>query len=302
MGKRFAIGMDVGGSHITAALIDINEMKIVEGSVSKVSFDSNLPVKVVIDFWEKAIRSLCEKSELEKLSGIALAIPGPFDYEGGTCWIKGQNKYDNFYGLNIKDLLRERLGFEKDFPIVFENDAISFGKGEVYKNIENLSKKVMAITLGTGLGSCFIENGKIVSTDKNVPQSGEIWNLPYKNGIAEDSASLRGVLSNYLDLSDIQLNKGNELYHLADAGNEKAITAFSKFGEDLAEIVIPWLKSFNADMLVIGGKLANAGDLFLNIFREKVKNAGIEFELVISTNNETAALLGVATLLYKINL
>lgn len=54
-------------------------------------------------------------------------------------------------------------------------------------------------------------------------------------------------------------------------------------------------------MLVVGGKLANAGDLFLNIFREKVKDAGIEIELVISSDNETAALLGVATLLYEVN-
>ncbi|MDR6844705.1 ROK family protein [Flavobacterium granuli] len=301
MEKRFAIGMDIGGSHITAAIIDLNDMKVVEGSVSKVSFDSNLPVKVVMDFWENAIRSLCEKTQVEKLSGIAMAIPGPFDYGNGTCWIKDQNKYDNFYGLNIKDLLRERFDFNQDFPIVFENDAISFGKGEVYKNTENLSKKVMAITLGTGLGSCFIENGKIVNSGEKVPRSGEIWDHPYQNGIAEDSISLRGLLSNYHDLSDIQLNKGIELYHLANDGDEKAIKSFNKFGEDLAEVVIPWLKSFNADMLVIGGKLANAGDLFLNVFREKAKNAGIEIELVISSDNETAALLGVATLLYEVN-
>lgn len=289
--------MDVGGSHITAAIIDINQMKIVEGSVSKVSYNSNLPVKMVMDYWENAIRSICEKSQVKKLSGIAMAIPGPFDYEKGTFWIKDQNKYDNFYGLNIKDLLRERFGFDQDFPIVFDNDANSFGKGEVYKNIENLSKKVMAITLGTGLGACFINNGKIENADKNIPKDGEIWNLPYKKGIAEDSVSLRGLLSNYQRLSGIQLNEGIELYHLAHDGNEKAIKAFSNFGEDLAEIVLPLLKSFNADMFVIGGKLANAEDLFLNTFREKAKKAGIEFELTVSSDNETSALLGAVSLL-----
>lgn len=294
--------MDVGGSHITGAIIDINEMKIVEGSVSKVSFDSNLPVEMVMDYWESAIRSLCERTKVEKLSGIALAIPGPFDYEKGTFWIKDQNKYDNFYGLNIKDLLRERLGFDENFPIVSENDAISFGKGEVYKNVKNLTKKVMAITLGTGLGGCFIENGKIINTGDTVPKNGEIWDLPYKNGIAEDAVSLRGLLSNYLNLSGNLLNEGLELYQLANEGNEKAIKAFSKFGEDLAEIVLPCLTSFDADMLVIGGKLANAGDLFLNVFKEKAKNTKIEVEIAISTDNETSALLGVASLLYEDNI
>ncbi|WP_316633347.1 ROK family protein [uncultured Flavobacterium sp.] len=299
MEKRFAIAMDVGGSHITTAVVDLSEMKVFENSFFKVSFDSNLPSKDVMDYWENAIRTLCGKSQVEKFSGIALAVPGPFDYEDGTCWIKDQDKYDNFYGLNIKDLLRERFDFDHDFPIVFENDAKSFGKGEVYKNIENLPKNVMAITLGTGLGACFIENGKIVSTGDNVPENGEIWNLPYKKGMAEDSVSLRGLLSNYQNLSGIQLNNGLELYLLAIDGDEKAIEAFNKFGEDLAEIVLPWLKSFNANMLFIGGKIANAGDLFLNIFKEKVKNAGIEIELVISTDNETTALLGAASLLYE---
>jgi len=299
MEKRFAIAMDVGGSHITSAIVDLSEMKVFEESLFKVSFDSNLPTAEVMDFWENAIRTLLEKSEVGKLSGIALAVPGPFDYDDGTCWIKDQDKYENFYGLNIKDLLRERFDFDLDFPIVFENDATSFGKGEVYKNMENLPKNVMAITLGTGLGACFIENGKIVSTGFTVPTNGEIWDLPYKNGIAEDAVSLRGLLSNYQNLSGIQANNGLELYILAINGDKKALEAFQLFGEDLAEIVLPWLNSFNANMLVIGGKIANAGDLFLNSFREKAKQSGIEIELILSTNNETTALLGAASLLYK---
>lgn len=299
MEKRFAIAMDVGGSHITSAIVDLSEMKVFEESLFKVSFDSNLPTADVMDFWENAIRTLLEKSEVGKLSGIALAVPGPFDYDDGTCWIKDQDKYENFYGLNIKDLLRERFDFDLDFPIVFENDATSFGKGEVYKNMENLPKNVMAITLGTGLGACFIENGKIVSTGITVPTNGEIWDLPYKNGIAEDAVSLRGLLSNYQNLSGIQANNGLELYILAINGDKKALEAFQLFGEDLAEIVLPWLNSFNANMLVIGGKIANAGDLFLNSFREKAKQSGIEIELILSTNNETTALLGAASLLYK---
>jgi glucokinase len=299
MEKRFAIAMDVGGSHITTAVIDLNEMKVFDGSLFKISFNSNLPTIEVMNYWENAIRTLWDKSQVEKLSGIALAIPGPFDYENGTCWIKNQDKYDHFYGLNIKDLLRERFVFEQDFPIVFENDANSFGKGEVFKNLENLHKNVMAITLGTGLGACFIQNGEIVSIGDTVPPNGEIWNFPYKDSIAEDAVSVRGLLANYETLSGIALNNGLELYHLAIDGDQKAIQAFTAFGDDLAEIVIPWLKNFDAHMLVIGGKIANAGDLFLNIFREKAKKSGIEIELQISIDNETSALLGAASLLYQ---
>jgi glucokinase len=299
MEKRFAIAMDVGGSHITTAVIDLIEMKVFNGSLFKISFNSNLPTKEVMNYWETAIRTLWEKSQVGKLSGIALAIPGPFDYKNGTCWIKDQDKYDHFYGLNIKDLLKERFVFENDFPIVFENDANSFGKGEVFKNLDNLPKNVMAITLGTGLGACFIQNGEIVSSGNTVPPNGEIWNFPYKDSISEDAVSARGLLANYQKLSGLQVKNGLELYHLAITGDEKAIQAFTTFGDDLAQIVLPWLKNFDVHMLVIGGKIANAGDLFLNIFREKVKQSGIEIELQISTDNETSALLGAASLLYQ---
>ncbi|MEG1025865.1 MAG: ROK family protein [Flavobacterium sp.] len=299
MEKRFAIAMDVGGSHITSAVVDLNEMKVFKESLFKVSFDSNLPTNEVMDFWENAIRAVLEKPQLENLSGIAMAIPGPFDYEEGTCWIKDQDKYENFYGLNIKDLLRERFDFDQNLPIVFENDAKSFGKGEVYKNMENLPKNVMAVTLGTGLGACFIKKGKIVSTGQKVPPNGEIWNLAYKNGMAEDAVSLRALLSGYHNLTGVHVNSGLDLYLLAVNGDQKAIQAFTEFGEDLAEIIIPWLKSFNVSMLVIGGKIANAGDLFLNVLREKLEESGIEIELVISTDNETTALLGAASLLYE---
>lgn len=44
MKKVDAIGMDVGGTHITSAVIDVTEMKVLKSSVNKESFDSNLPV------------------------------------------------------------------------------------------------------------------------------------------------------------------------------------------------------------------------------------------------------------------
>jgi glucokinase len=253
-----------------------------------------------MDFWEKSIRRSLQNSAIKKINGIAVCMPGPFDYERGISMIKGQAKYENFYGLNVSDLIRERLSLPDDFNVFFENDATCFGKGEVYKEKQNLSKKVMAVTLGTGLGSCFVDKGISVSSGNLVPADGEIWNLPFKNGIAEDYVSLRGLLSKYFNLSKVQLDNGLELYNLAIAGDEKALKAFEELGEDLAEIVIPLFKNFSVEHFIIGGKIANASALFLPAFNEKIKQADCKISIQISADNENAALLGAASSIYAL--
>lgn len=299
MNKKYAVGLDIGGTHITAAVIDITDMKVIDFSLHKESFDSNLPVEEVMTIWEKAIRTSIESSKVEKTTGLAVCMPGPFDYTNGICWIKDQSKYEYFYGLNVRDLFKEKLNLSNDFPIFFENDAVCFGKGEVFKDINNFSKKVMAITLGTGLGACFIDKGESISTGDLVPKDGEIYDLPYKEGIAEDYVSARGLITGYFALSGKKINNGLELFNLAKSGDKLAIEVFEKMGEDLAVIILPWLENFSVDSFIIGGKIANASEFFLPVFNKKIKEAGSTITVSISTDNEKAALLGATSLLYK---
>lgn len=297
MNTSYAIGLDIGGTHITAGVINKTEMKIVDSSIYKKSFDSNLPVNQVMDIWKRVIYTAIENSKVENITGIAVCMPGPFDYEKGICWIKDQSKYEHFYGLNVRELLLESLSFPENFPVLFENDAVCFGKGEVFKQQENLSKKVMAVTLGTGLGACFIDKGVSINSGSSVPADGEIYNLPYKDGIAEDYVSARGLLADYKSLTNIDLNNGLELYNLALQGDQMAVKAFETMGEDLAEVVIPWIKNFAADHIIIGGKIANASELFLPLFNKKIKESNLETAVSISTDNEIAALLGAVSFL-----
>jgi glucokinase len=298
MNIPYAIGLDIGGTHITAAVINIKEMKVMDFSLYKESFDSNLPVDQVMSIWKKAIATAVENSKVTATTGLAVCMPGPFDYQKGICWIKDQSKYEHFYGLNIRDLFLEHLKLSNDFPVLFENDAVCFGKGEVFKEQENLSRKVMAVTLGTGLGACFIDKGLSVAEGEWVPEDGEIYNLPYKKGIAEDYVSVRGLLSHYHTLSGTILTNGLELYNRAIKGDVIAVKVFEEMGADLAEIVIPWLEKFDADRFIIGGKIANASEFFLPVFNKKIKEAGIEVTVYVSTDNEAAALLGAASMLY----
>lgn len=298
MNKEYAVGIDIGGTHITTAIIDVKNMQLLALSLHKESFDSNLPVDQVMSIWEKAIQTSIKNSKVENIMGLSVCMPGPFDYENGICWIKDQSKYEHFYGLNVRYLFQGTLNLTSDFPILFENDAVCFGKGEVYKDARNLSKKVMAITLGTGLGACFIDKGVSVAAGESVPADGEIYNLAFKESIAEDYVSARGLIKRYKALTGNAVTNGLELFNLAKDGDNNAIKAFNEMGENLADIVIPWLKKFNADSFIIGGKIANASEFFLEDFSKKIKEAGIEINISISKDNEAAALIGAVSLLY----
>lgn len=299
MKNIFAIGLDIGGSHITAGVIAVNEMKLIEVSLYKESFDSNLQADQVMDIWERVIRTSWKNSGVEEFQGISACMPGPFDYEKGICWIKGQTKYEHFYGLDVRKLIQERLNLSDDFPVLFENDADCFGKGEVFKNTENRSKKVMAVTLGTGLGACFIDKAEAITAGNQVPTDGELYNTLYKDSIAEDYVSARGLIASYYKLSGTKRSSGLEIFNLATAGDEIAAQAFRNFGEDLAAIVAPWLKTFEAECFIIGGKIANASSFFLPAFEEKLKEEDCNIPILISSDNEIAALLGATSLLYK---
>ena len=301
MNKEYAVGIDIGGTHITTAIIDIVNMKLIDFSLHKEYFDSNLSVNQVMSIWEKAIRISVENSKVKEIKGLAVCMPGPFDYMNGLCWIKDQSKYEHFYGINVRYLFQGSLNLSSEFPILFENDAVCFGKGEVFKDATNLSKKVMAVTLGTGLGACFIDKGVSIASGELVPADGEIYNIPFKESIAEDYVSARGLLSAYKSITGKKLTNGLELFNLAVAEDEIAIKIFEEMGENLAEVTIPWLKKFEADSFIIGGKIANASRFFLKSFNKKIKESGLEITVSISTDNEAAALLGAASMLIKLN-
>ncbi len=82
-------------------------------------------------------------------------MPGPVDYERGICYIKDQGKYDQLYGLNIKDLLAARLGIPPDH-IRMMNDALCFLKGEIAGGAIKGCKSALGLTLRYRARICLV--------------------------------------------------------------------------------------------------------------------------------------------------
>jgi predicted NBD/HSP70 family sugar kinase/mannose-6-phosphate isomerase class I len=230
-------------------------------------------------------------------------MPGPFDYANGISLLNGVNKYQTLYGINIKAALESQLDIKANIPVIFENDAACFGLGEGLVGEGSLFEKIIAITLGTGFGASFIKQRQLLKEGEGVPDKGYLYNVPFKDGKAEDYISSRWFIKTYTELSGSKLTEVKEIAERAMVYNDKAaIEVFKTFGSNLAACLSHWLRSFKADCLVIGGSISNASALFLPELLSVLKDKeGINIPVKISKKMEMSAISGAAGLITKVN-
>ena len=72
---------------------------------------------------------------------------------------------------------------------------------------------------------------------------------------------------------------------------------FTDFGDNLALFLAPWLKGFEAEILVIGGNISHAYNLFGDVFESRLKKENCKCKVALSKLKEDAALIGSAYLL-----
>ena len=166
---------DIGGTHITAAIVNVADRSLVQGSLVRLSVDASDNANNIIENWASALKQATENISLNK---IAIAMPGPFDYDKGISYMNNQGKYESLYELNVKQLLADALSVNPD-RITFANDAACFLSGEVFASNVNTvaAQRSVSVTLGTGLGTACYKN--------SVAQSADLWCLPFKDHVAE---------------------------------------------------------------------------------------------------------------------
>jgi glucokinase len=296
MNKNTAIGTDIGGSHISCAAIDLVSGKIIRDTLTERSVDNQAPASDIIGIWTQALSAVLAKVPHNNVKGIGFAMPGPFDYVKGICYIHGVAKYENLYGFNITDAIASSLNIHDGFLIRFMNDASSFAVGEAWTGSAARFNRSLSITLGTGFGSAFISNRIPIVDGPEVPKLGCIYHLPFKDGIADDYFSTRGLLLRYKKLTGKELIGVKELAAMAET-DKLVMDLFTDFGDNIGLFLAPWLKKFKAEILVIGGNISRAYNLFGNVLEDRLKKENCLCEVTISKLKEDAALLGSAYLL-----
>lgn len=294
MDRSIAIGADIGGSHITCAAVDLNSGEIIRQTVAERAVDNKAQAGTIIKVWSEAVSGSMSGVPLAHIRGIGFAMPGPFDYVKGISYIKGVAKYENLYGINVGDAIASTLDIAGTIPVRFINDASAFAVGEAWAGSAKGYSRSVSITFGTGFGSAFIADKIPVCDGPQVPRIGCVYHLPYKQGIADDYFSTRWFLGRYKELTGKDLSGVKEL--VSNAEEKVVADLFREFGENSAKFLAPWLKKFDAEILVIGGNISHAYDRFGRIFEASLKDNNWNGAVALSKLKEDAALIGSAYL------
>jgi len=273
---------DIGGSHVTAGICNMQSRAIAPESITRAEVMSKGSADDILSAWTGALKSAL-KNGASEVSGLSIAMPGPFDYQNGISYIKGLDKYESLYGMDIKRHLADSLKIDTQ-TIKFRNDAESTIAGEALEGAGKNHRSVLGITLGTGFGSAFSLNK--VTGDINLGSD------PYQESIADDYFSTRWFIKRYHDLTGIKLTGGvKELSAIAGKSAE-ARGIFKEYANNMADFLAKPVKQLNPEVLIICGNIAKASRFFLPYLEERLNTTTIK----LAQLDENAPLIGAAAM------
>jgi glucokinase len=284
MSRGLVGAVEIGGTHVSATLVSL-EQRAVAATVHRVELAPDGTRDELLGAIVGTARSTTRPDVLR----WGVATPGPFDYARGISLIRGVAKLDALHGVDLRAALGGGLALPPH-AIAFLNDADAFLIGEWWAGAARGHERAMGVTLGTGLGSAFIEHGRIVETDPRVPPEGRLDLILFRGAAVEETLSRRGLRAAYDDDDPDVV----EIARRARAGERRAASVLRAFGTALGEFLAPWLERFAPTSLVLGGSIARSWDLWSEDFRDACAPARDLAWCGVAEHLEEAPLLGAA--------
>ena len=306
MNTKFSIGVDIGGTNTDIGIVDANGRCIASSGFLTATYnDPELYVDHLVD----TIRSMMKLHNVEIITGIGVGVPNGNYYTG--CIDNAVNL--NFKGrVCLRDLIKERFNTE----VVITNDANAAAYGEMIYGGAKGMKHFIMITLGTGVGSGLVVDGKLVyGHDGYAGELGHAISFPDgrmcgcgRKGCLEQYTSATGIKKTYLELSNKKFEDHvNEIdsrviSELAIAGDVIAKKTYEMTGEILGLAIANAVTYTSPEAIFLMGGPVKAGAILLNplkesfeknllfIYKDKVK------VLTSQLNENEAAILGAAAL------
>jgi glucokinase len=287
--KQETVGaLDIGGTHVTAARVAVPAAAVEPGSRRR------WPLRPDGDRAEllTAILRAATAVRHQGVRGWGVAVPGPFDYQGGVCLIRGVGKLEALYGVDLSRELAGALELDDRARVRFLNDADAFLLGEWWAGAAKGHRRCVGVTIGTGLGSAFLEDGHTIDADPRVPPHGRLDLISFRGRPIEEIVSRRGLLARYSAREhgmDVQ-----QIAERARAGEPEAAATFHDAFGALGEFLVPWLDRLGASCLVVGGAIARSFDLIAPPLLAALSDLQRLEVVTGAALGEDAALLGAA--------
>lgn len=275
------IGIDVGGTNIKFALVN-NKGEILYSN--SIPTRSEMGYEYTVNNMKQAISTLLEETNSNKtnIEGIGFGFPGQIDYKNGI--VKHSTNIPGWNNVPITDIIEKEFGI----PAKIDNDVRVATLGELNYGAGKGCENLICITVGTGIGSGIVINGKIVRGASNA--AGEIGHIKlFYNDKKLCGCGDYGCLEAYVSGPSIvemandyirggKSTKYREMaegeitpYIVAQAamqGDGVAKQIFTIMGEYLGTGLASVVNLLNPEKIIIGGGVAGCGDLLLAPVKE----------------------------------
>ena len=269
MANPLAIGVDVGGKSIRAALVDRDgrierRVKLRTPLVSEAALVSAL---------EEAIDAVVAP----RARALGFGIPSTIDQRSGRA-VSSVN-------IPLTDLdLREHMSRRFGLPTGVDNDANAATLAEWTFGAGRGTRHLVMLTLGTGVGGGLVLDGRPYRGA--VGAGGELGHMviqyegPPCHGSCPGHGHLEALASGHVADAEARRLLGPgatavELVAAARAGSEASLAALALIGRRLGAGIETLVNVFNPEVVVIGGGFAGAGDLLLEPAREVVRSRAL---------------------------
>ncbi len=237
---------------------------------------------------------------LQQLSARSAELTGNHPIAGwgvgaaGVVWDGQLSQSDNvplLSGIDLAGLLHTAA---RGLPVKLENDARCFVLAEARFGAGRGARNVCGITLGTGCGGGVIVEGKLVRGVSGA--AGEAWGIPLREHFLEYYVSGYGLLRTYLEqggqVSDSLT--GAEIADRARHGEAAALATWRAYGDDVYLLCETLIALLEPEVIVIGGSMAQAHDLFGEKFQHKL--AQRPTRIALAELGAAAGVIGAAAL------
>ncbi|MFJ6438615.1 ROK family protein [Streptomyces sp. NPDC091416] len=252
--------LEIGGTHVTAAVVDTASAQHAPLAAVRRPIPADAPAGRLLD----AIAAVGDQVGAPAGAHWGVAIPGPFDYETGIGRFRGIGKFESLYGVDVGAELLVRLpGAPRG--VSFVNDADAFAMGEYRAGAAAGRRRVVCITLGTGVGSSFLDGGRPVVDGPDVPPGGRAHRLSVDGLPLEEVVSRRAIRGFYVTAAglpgDGPAPDVRDIAASARAGEAPALHTIRHCFGALGRALAPWCERFRPDLMVVGGSMAGSWDL-----------------------------------------
>ncbi len=313
----YYIGIDLGGTNIVVGLVDEN-YKIVD-KLSKPTLREREVDEIVLDMINLS-KTIIDKHNLttEDIYSIGIGSPGACDPENAIIKYAGNI---NFNDYNIREIFNKHF----DLPIYLGNDANVAALGEYLAGAGEKYKSSVMITLGTGVGGGYVENGEILTGAYF--KGAELGHIVISVNGEQCSCGRKGCWEAYSSATalireinkaakenptskindfingDVNHTNAKMVFDARDLGDEVAKKVIDNYYTYLAEGLSNIVAIFDPEVIILGGGVSAQGENLTKPVLEKMKKmvfAGeITFDLCIASLGNDAGVIGAALLGHK---